>query len=164
MSVSAIMSAWQIKMASERGGRWRASEEKRCEGDRLGRKTERDIDRTGQKYRWRGKEKGGKESVERKMRCLGNTLHYNALLLQLCYLHSNNGGLAPAGQLVINNRTGEWGGSWGGGGGGVLSLSRPGMLRIPSGPSGILGWLNPSPPCTLQPQKSQCCLSPPVLK
>lgn len=83
--------------------------EKRCEGDRLGRKKERDIDRTEQKYRWRGKEKGGNESLGRKTRerCLGNTLHYNALLLQLCYLHSNNGGLAPAGQLLINNRTGE---------------------------------------------------------
>lgn len=66
MSVSAIMSAWQIKMASERGGRWRAGEEKRCEGDRLGRKTERDIDRTGQKYRWRGKKKGEKNLLREK--------------------------------------------------------------------------------------------------
>lgn len=52
MSVSAMMSAWQIKMASERreergeGGRERERGE-RWEGDRLGMKTQGDRDRKG---------------------------------------------------------------------------------------------------------------------
>lgn len=50
------------------------------------------------------RKKGEREGME-------NTLHYNSLLLQLCYLHSNNRGLASAEQLLINNTTGERGGS-----------------------------------------------------
>lgn len=57
-----------------------------------------------------------------------NTLHYNSLLLQLCYLHSNNRGLASAEQLLINNTTGERGGSQGEGVE-VLCLSRSGMKQ-----------------------------------
>lgn len=55
MSVSAMMSAWQIKMASERRGERREEKEggserggeERWEGDRLGMKTEGDRDRKG---------------------------------------------------------------------------------------------------------------------
>lgn len=69
-----------------------------------------------------GKNKGGEgerehveeeEEEEGKKKGLENMLHYSSLLLQLCYLHSNNGGLASAEQVLINKGSGERAGSQG---------------------------------------------------
>lgn len=63
-----------------------------------------------------GKNAGGKgRKIEKKNTSRGKKgtrgnreiLNYNTLLPQLSNLHSNNRGLASAGQLLINKKTGE---------------------------------------------------------
>lgn len=69
------------------------------------------------------------------------TLHYNTLMLQLCYLHCNNGGPASAEHLLINNRTGE---REGGRVGRCCLRHGPVRSRTPYGLNGISRLLNPS--------------------
>lgn len=94
-------------------------ERQRYKGEKI--KTESEGKREKEST-WSREEKGEEE--------FGKHTSLQSLLLQLCYLHSNNGGSASAEHLLINNRTGERRGAEGVGVG-VLSLSRPGTKQSP---------------------------------
>lgn len=81
-----------------------------------------------------------------------NTLHYNTLMLQLCYLQSNKP-LRSTFSLTTGLQKEEGVGAVGAE---VLSLSRTWYEnKTPNGLNGISGLLNPSPRSTLQPQSAQ---------
>lgn len=137
----------EIERDGERGKevqRRQIREESRERHRQKGVKIKKEKDRDG-----RGKQRREKKKAERVLEI---ALHYNTLLLQLCHLHSNNGGSASVEHLLINNRTedGERGrGIWEVGVE-VLSRSRP-----PYGLNDISCYLTLS--ALLPPQRSHLC-------